>query len=121
MARISPDGYSSTYANHALSGDAARLAELERKVANLQAALESQRVIGAVVGLVAQRYGCTTDEAWAFLVRLSQDTQVKVRDIARVLHDSFNGESREDDVELLVTVTARLPGRRWSPECLRPL
>lgn len=117
MARILSDSYASAHNARPTAADGSDpLVELQRKVDNLQVALASQRTIGTVIGIFAQKYGCTTDEAWSVLVRLSQHTQVKVRDVARVLQDAFNGQLREDDADLVAAVTARLPGGTW-PGC----
>jgi len=69
---------------------ALRVLELERKVANLERALVSQRSIGIAIGLLAQWNGCTTDTAWGQLSRISQVTNTKVRDVARILRESID-------------------------------
>ena len=114
MARILSDSFASAPEARPTDNDCSDpLVEMQRKVDNLQVALATQRTIGTVIGLVAQRYGCTTDQAWSVLVRLSQETQVKVRDLARVLRDAFDGQLRDDDADLLATVAGRLPGEPW--------
>jgi ANTAR domain/GAF domain len=45
-------------------------------------ALESRRAIGMAVGIVMERYHIDDDRAFAFLVRVSQDSNVKLRDVA---------------------------------------
>jgi hypothetical protein len=45
-------------------------------------ALESRRAIGMAIGIVMERYGIDDDRAFAFLVRVSQDSNVKLRDVA---------------------------------------
>jgi hypothetical protein len=108
---MSLDGFVAVYDGGVGSADpAARLLALQRKVDNLLVALDSQRVIGVAIGLLAQRCGCSTAEAWDILTRLSQDTNIKVREIARILTDAFDGASRSEDAELLERVNDRLPG-----------
>lgn len=87
-----------------------QVTELRQRVAHLEIALDSQRVIGTTIGILAQRFGCTTEQAWSVLVRVSQHSQYKVRDIARVLVDAFDGrELVAADEELLAAVSRQLP------------
>ena len=45
-------------------------------------ALESRRAIGMAIGIVMERYQIDDDRAFAFLVRVSQHSNVKLRDVA---------------------------------------
>jgi len=90
-----------------------RVRQLEAQVAHLQEAMLTQRQIGAVIGMVAQRFGCTTQQAWRLLVRLSQNTNIKVRVVARVLCDAFDGRSRPEDAQLLTRLAPHLPASGW--------
>ena len=45
-------------------------------------ALESRRAIGMAIGIVMERYRIDDDRAFAFLVRVSQDSNVKLREVA---------------------------------------
>lgn len=90
------------------------LTQLRQRVEHLEIALSSQRLIGTMIGILAQRYGCTSEQAWSMLVRLSQHTQHKVRDIARVLVGAFDGRDLDAaDAELLAEVSRRLPDQGW--------
>ncbi|GAB3158446.1 hypothetical protein GCM10027258_69640 [Amycolatopsis stemonae] len=60
-----------------------RLAELEAR--QLLTALESRDAIATAKGIVMARRGLTADEAFAWLTRLSQRSNRKVRDIAALL------------------------------------
>jgi hypothetical protein len=112
---MSPDGLAAVYDGGIRSADpAARLLALQRKVDNLLVALASQRTIGIAIGVLAQRCGCTTAEAWDILTRLSQDTNVKVREIARIMTDAIDGTSQSEDADLLERVSSRLPGGPWT-------
>lgn len=53
-----------------------------RREADLNAALSSRERIGQAVGIVMQRYAIDSDTAFTFLVRTSQSTNTKLRDIA---------------------------------------
>lgn len=50
---------------------------------DLSRALQTRADIGKAVGIVMARYDMTDDRAFEFLVRMSQDTNVKLRDLAR--------------------------------------
>lgn len=84
------------------------------KIRHLEIALESQRSIGIAIGLVAQRGGCSSDDAWRQLVRVSQDLNIKVREIARILVDARDGQARPADAVTLACVAARLVCREQS-------
>jgi ANTAR domain/GAF domain len=60
-------------------GEAVRLA------GNLQRALESRSVIDQAKGVLMERYKITADRAFDVLVRISNDTNTKVRDVAETL------------------------------------
>ena len=49
---------------------------------NLQAAVESHRRIGQAIGILVERHRLTPRDAFARLSKRSQDTNVKVRDLA---------------------------------------
>lgn len=55
------------------------------EVSNLRAALETRSVIGKAVGIVMERYQLPDDRAFAFLTRLSQHRNVKLRTVAEEL------------------------------------
>ena len=78
--------------------------------------MESQRSIGVAIGLLAQRAGISSDEAWRHLVRVSQDTNIKIREIARILVDARNGRAQPVDADTLADVAARLVCGRPSNE-----
>ena len=89
-----------------------RIRDLERRVDNLERALQTQRLIGTLIGILAHRYGCTTDESWALVLRISQHTNLKVREVARVFVDACNGRAQPEDAALLAQVAAQLPAGR---------
>ena len=72
-----------------------RISALEAEVAQLREALAHRTQYGVVTGLLAARYGISPEGAWQFVVRLSQQTNLKVQVIARVIHDrSFDRLAR---------------------------
>lgn len=60
------------------------IAQLER-VENLSTALRSRSLIAQAQGLFMERFSIGSEEAMAYLRRLSQDQQVKIRDLARTV------------------------------------
>ena len=98
------------------SGDPARHDDaLRDEVAHLHEAVKSQRDIGMAIGLMSARFGCSTDQAWRTMLRVSQDSNTKVRTVARVLVATHDGASDEADQALLDAFVAHLPASRWLP------
>lgn len=62
---------------------AAMAIEYAREIHNLQEAVRTRGLIGSAVGIVMERYQLTDDRAFAFLTRLSQDGNTKLRVIAQ--------------------------------------
>ncbi len=58
------------------------LATLEREVDGLKVALARRTVIGIALGIIIERQHVTEPEAFQILKRLSQHSNVKLRDIA---------------------------------------
>ena len=57
---------------------------------HLNEALHSRKVIGQALGILMERYGITEDRAFAFLVRASSTSNIKLREIAHGLVDQAN-------------------------------
>lgn len=78
--------------DHAHVVDVMRLGSLVialvERVENLASALRSSSLIAQAQGLFMERFSIGSDEAMAYLRRLSQDQQVKVRDLARTVVDA---------------------------------
>ena len=53
-----------------------------REVENLQEAVRTRQAVGRAVGIVMERYGLTEERAFAFLARVSQTRNVKLREVA---------------------------------------
>lgn len=68
-----------------LAQQAAELAELRTKVANLEFALQTNRRIGQAIGIIMARKLVTEEEAFTILQHLSQRDHRKLRDIAEVV------------------------------------
>ncbi|MDX6366508.1 MAG: hypothetical protein QOK30_1584 [Nocardioidaceae bacterium] len=63
----------------------------------LQEALASRKTIGQAIGIVMERYRIDEDQAFAFLVRTSQDGNVKLRAVAQKIVDLGNGRAALED------------------------
>jgi len=61
---------------------AAMAIDYAQEISNLQEAVRTRGRIGTAVGIVMERYKLADDRAFAFLARLSQDGNVKLREIA---------------------------------------
>jgi hypothetical protein len=90
----------------------ARIDELEEEVASLREGLATRQQIGFVTGVLAQRHGLQPDQAWDLLAHASQEMNVKVRRVARVLADAYSGQLSPSDVALAARITAFLPNYR---------
>jgi len=96
-------------------GEPARRAdELRDQVAHLTEAVKSQRDIGMAIGLVSARFGCSTEQAWRTMLRVSQDSNTKIRTIARVLVATHDGTADAADDEVLAKIVEHLPASGWS-------
>lgn len=63
----------------------------------LNQAMHTRKVIGQAIGILMERYDIPEDNAFRFLVRASQNDNIKVRDIAQRLVDQINGPHHADD------------------------
>ena len=88
--------------------------ELRDEVAHLQEAVRSQRAIGMAIGLMSAKYGCSTEQAWRTMLRVSQDSNTKVRTVAHILVVVHDGTADADDIEILRSFEAQLPASGWS-------
>jgi hypothetical protein len=86
-----------------------RVAELEAQVAQLKEALGRRQQIGVATGLLAQRFDITPERAWSLLVRLSQNSHVKVRDIAQTMINAHCGRTSPIDAEIMSVIESHLP------------
>ncbi len=71
--------------------DGPTVAALRRENQDLRDALASQPVIDQAKGALMLRYCVDADSAFGLLVRWSQNTNIKVRDIAETLVRSMSG------------------------------
>ncbi|MGY1780160.1 ANTAR domain-containing protein [Geodermatophilus sp. SYSU D01036] len=71
-----------------VAGHAALALRTVRRTVHLTVALDSRDVIGQAKGVLMERYRITPDAAFGILVRASQDTGRKVRDVARLVTET---------------------------------
>jgi hypothetical protein len=62
------------------------------EIQNLREALETRQMIGQAVGIVMARYRMDEQRAFGFLTRISQERNVKLRDIARQLVEEYRAD-----------------------------
>lgn len=94
-------------------GDSPLPEAMRDEVAQLREAVRSQRDIGMAIGLLSARYGCSTEEAWRTMLRVSQDSNTKVRHMARALVSTHDGTAGDADRELLRSFVSQLPASGW--------
>ena len=86
---------------------------LRDEIAQLNEAVKSQRAIGMAIGLLSAKYACSTEQAWRTMLRVSQDSNTKIRTVARILVAVHDGTADLDDHELLRTFETQLPASGW--------
>ncbi|MEV5967536.1 ANTAR domain-containing protein [Kribbella sp. NPDC051952] len=64
---------------------AAMAIDYAREIHNLREAVRTRGTIGTAVGIVMERYHLTDERAFAFLTRVSQDGNIKLREVAERL------------------------------------
>ena len=62
---------------------------------SLNGAIASRQVIGQATGIVMERYALTEARAFAYLLRVSSLSNVKLRDLARSMVGGFDGDHAE--------------------------
>jgi len=72
-------------------GPTAEVAELRSEIEGLRTALSSRPVIDIARGILIASTPCTSSQAWQALVSASQHSNIKLRDIAHQLVESFHG------------------------------
>ncbi len=86
---------------------------LRDEVAHLHEAMKSQRDIGMAIGLLSARFRCSTEQAWRTMLRVSQDSNTKVRTVAHVLVSTHDGSADADALALLESFGSQLPVSGW--------
>jgi hypothetical protein len=93
---------------HQTEGSLASPEDLATEVATLRDAIATRTIIGQATGLLAGQLGIPTYVAWRVMRRLSNETNIKLRDIARALVDAHDGRRSPEDVEIGRAIGAAL-------------
>jgi len=73
---------------HVLARHAAIALSRVRESENLWRAVDARKVIGQAEGILMERYALDQERAFEVLRRYSQDTNVKLRDVAQMVVDT---------------------------------
>lgn len=68
--------------------------QLRELASQLEEAMKSREVIEQAKGALMAQYHCSADEAFARLAKVSQNRNIRIREIAQALLDSFRVEDR---------------------------
>jgi hypothetical protein len=82
--------------------------ELLHEIAQLRQALAHRALTSQATGILAGQLDIETDLAWAVLIRLSNITNIKLRDVARVVIDRHDGRNRQEDDHLAKAISSSL-------------
>ena len=93
-----------------------------RRENHLAAALQSSRTIGKAIGLTMERFELDDEEAFARLVRLSQESNVKLRDLAAHLVKQSNDlrhvtDRSQPPIQQPTACHITLPGQHTADPC----
>jgi len=75
--------------------------------------VQAHRDIGMAIGLLSARFGCSTEQAWRTLLRVSQHSNTKARTVARILVATHDGAAGAEDAALLASFIDHLPSSGW--------
>ncbi len=75
---------------HLLARHAAVALASARDIENVWKAVDSRKLIGQAQGILMERHRLTADQAFAVLIRYSQDRNVKLRDVAGHVVDTLH-------------------------------
>lgn len=115
-----PDQDHSTGSAPSGHGDPARTASLpdcdpaalRSELEGLRTALRSRPVIDIARGILIASTPCTSGQAWQILVDASQDSNIKLRDIAHQLVESFHGTPLPPATRRALRTAVRRTGAR---------
>jgi hypothetical protein len=93
---------------HQTEGPATSPVELAAEVATLRDAIATRTIIGQATGLLAGQLSIPTEVAWRVIRRLSNETHIKLRDVARALVDAHDGRRTAGDAEIGRAISSAL-------------
>ena len=97
------------YAHEAADADAPLTDLLTGENEQLRSALSSRTVTAQATGLLAGKFDLTLVVAWNVLRNLSMDSNIKLRDVARILLAAQDGAVASDDHESADLIARGLP------------
>lgn len=68
-----------------------------RREQDLNIALQTRKIIGQAIGMVMERYGLDERRAFEYLTRVSQHSNIKLRDIAQEIVEQGNERARSSE------------------------
>jgi hypothetical protein len=92
----------------ASDGAAASEPDLAAEIRTLRDAIATRTIIGQATGLLAAQLDISTPMAWRVMRRLSNETNIKLRDIARALVDAHDGRRPAGDADVARAISAAL-------------
>jgi hypothetical protein len=95
----------------------AEVARLEHEVLQLREAVATRTLLGTAIGMLAERYGCTSQQAWTLITRVSSNSNLKAREVARLVVALADGTLEPGDEAHVASIAPHLPGlgRRTPP------
>jgi GAF domain-containing protein len=85
----------------------ARYARATVEVTELREALESRATIEQAKGIIIAHERCTPEEAFELLVRISQNRNIKLRDVAAAIIERFTGHLPQEPPPFRASATGR--------------
>ncbi len=79
-----------------LEAHADLVCDLTERIQQLEQGLESRTLIGKALGICMERYNISDEQSFQFLVRISQNHNVKLRDVAARLVEPAEQQQADD-------------------------
>ncbi|MEH3141943.1 MAG: MEDS domain-containing protein [Mycobacterium kyogaense] len=81
------------------AADAAVIADLQAKISHLHNRLASQPAIEQCKGMLMSAFGLTADDAFELMKSLSQNSNLKLREVARAIVDEWRADGPRPDYD----------------------
>lgn len=89
-----------------------RIEELEAQVEQLREAATGREHVGFACGVLAERYRLSPEAAWLLVRRVSQNTNTRAKDVARLVRADLDGGVTSQDASLALLLNAQVPDVR---------
>ncbi len=110
LTRVEPSWVEGGPHGPTMSEEDCRVESLQREVVELREAVRTRELIGWVCGLLAHRYELSQEQVWQLLVQMSQNTNTKLREVARVISAAHGGTLTVADQQLAMRLNGQLDG-----------